>query len=146
MFQTAKESHEPMMSAIAGTDQDVWNCVSITSFRPVFLTTYEMATSDLNVRRTVLLSTVEQVIELLNMNSADFFVDELQILTPSHMNDSRGWLLEPLSEVSVGENDKHGLTLMYKLTEGGAYIDAPSSQEVETYTNVKRKFSFHPKG
>jgi hypothetical protein len=146
MFQTTKDSRDPMMSAIAGSDQDVWSCLTFTSFRPIFLATYEMATSEGNVRRTVLLSNVEQVIELLNMNDVGFFVDELQILTPSHMNDSKGWLLQPLREVSVGESDKHGPILVYKLSEGGAYIDAPRSQDVQTYTNVKRMFSFHPRG
>jgi hypothetical protein len=142
MFQTYKDARDPLMSAIAGVNADIWTSVTFTSFQPIFLITYQMLTPEGELRRSALLNDVNQVVEMLQINDKGFFVDELQILTPSHLNDSVGWKLEPLREVSQGVSDKYGPTFFYKLENGGVYFDAPDSDEVEIYRDVKRKFTF----
>lgn len=108
------------MSAIAGEGKHVWTFVGLVVNRPWFLVTYSREGEGCE---TLLLSSVDQVVDVLAKHRQEINVDQLQLVSPKSLNRSENWLMEPLSEVwrSAAENDK---VMVYYLEDGRCYIDS----------------------
>jgi len=122
MFQSTSNARDPMMSAIAGEDQHVWSCISLTVNHPWFLVTYVLHTPEGDIRETALLSFPAQFADLLSKNGNELTVIQLMLVSPRHLNKSDDWRMEPLAEIwRVTKGNSTSLT--YRLADGRQYSD-----------------------
>lgn len=119
------------MSALAGQDRDIWSYVHLTLSRPWFFATYSLNSPQGQVGETALLSSVEQVSQLLEGGSDSVEVQQLMLVSPGELNRAGSWQMEPLLEIWRGRlADSNDRVLMYRLADGRHYIDC-HRQEVE---------------
>jgi len=101
MFQTTSSARHPTMSAIAGDNEDVWNYVTLAVNAPWYFATYDEEIDGVTLQSNVMLSTYQQVAELLSQQSNSFRVTDLLLATPRFINNSDSWKLEALSEIMI---------------------------------------------
>jgi hypothetical protein len=85
-----------MMSAIAGDDQHVWTHVSLTFNRPWFFITCVQHAIDGDIRQNFLLSSPQQIISIMEIDSNESDVEQLMLVSPKELNRSEYWRMEPL--------------------------------------------------
>lgn len=124
MFLTESHARHPVMSALAGEDQHVWTYVNLTINRPWFFAMYSLRLPEGEVGETVLLSSVDQVSQLLGQESDAVEVRQLMLISPGHVNHGGNWRMEPLHEIWRGRvADRSDQVLMYQLADGRRYIE-----------------------
>lgn len=140
MFKTTSHAHHPFMSAIAGDGQQVWTHVNLISALPWFFATYLQPSLDGPVLKTLLLSSVDQVADLLKDNEEESIeISELMLVSPSYLNHTEGWLMEPLTEIWHGRlnNDSDDYAFIYFLASGKRYVDSLESHDFLKISELK---------
>ena len=122
MFESTSNARDPMMSAIAGKDQHVWSCLSLTVNRPWFFVTYLLHTPEGDFEETALLGSHAQFVDLLSKNGKEITLIQLMLVSPRHLNKSDDWRMEPLAEIWCVTQGKHS-SRIYKLADGRQYSD-----------------------
>ena len=76
--------------------------------------------------------------QVLQAQSDEVFVKQIQVVTPSNMNGSDAWRMEKVKSLSIGD-DKDGDAVCVVTVEGGSvYHDSyRSSLDVATLTNIR---------
>lgn len=141
MFQSSSTARHPILSAIAGDDQHVWTYVNLAVNRPWFLLAYALHTSEGDIDENVLLSSPEQVVDLLRRNGNEITVSQLMLVSPKHLNQSEHWQMDPLVEIWRGQRGNCG-TLTYRLADGRQYIHASGALEPSPLENPTCLVSF----
>lgn len=143
MFQTTSLARHSIMSEIAGEDEDVWNFVTLAVNAPWFFATYQDEIEGTILRSNVMLSTYQQVADILKQQNKSFKVTDLLLATPGFVNKSESWRLEPLEEVMIGIDPKTRFRYsVFKLTNGTCYFDCPSDCESPTKNNLQAVVKF----
>lgn len=143
MFQTASYSRHPVMSVLAGDEMHVWSQVSLILNRAWFYSTYEVHTPDSSMIDTILLSSINQVIELLQKNGSEITVRQLMLVSPNYLNHTKSWQMEPLSEIwecQIGT--EQCISYTYVLADGRHYSDFVDVEESAEITSKVRVASF----
>lgn len=124
MFQTTSSARNPIMSEIAGENEDVWNFVTLAVSTPWFFATYEDEIEGTILRFDVMLSNYQQVADLLRQQNKTLRVTDLLIATPGFVNNSENWRLDPLKEVMIGVDPKTKFKFtVFRLANGTCYSD-----------------------
>lgn len=110
------------MSALAGNDQHVWSCVSFTSNRAYYFVTYTAYWPEGALGKNILLSSISQVIEFMKENGKQYFINQLILVSPQHINKSPYWRMDPLLEI-WSDVHRDGQLLIYRLADGRQYVD-----------------------
>lgn len=131
MFRTISNGHSPGMSNCQGTGEHIWSFVSLSDEATWFYASFTITRPNMNARReTMLLSSVAQVVELFRKSWETVKVSQLILVSPSQINKSSGWLMEPLVEIWSGRHpvqcDK---IFIFTLADGRQYFDSPQSIE-----------------
>jgi len=98
MFETHDSARLPFLAA---QGEHFWSYVSLYFNFPWFLAEYQVpqGQDEVSAPRTVLLSSVAQLTELLNRK--DVALKHVELSSPSHMNGAGTWKVEPLREIRV---------------------------------------------
>lgn len=138
MFQTASHAEHPLMSAIAGEGQQVWTYVNLAANVPWFYASYFLHTPEGDIWENIMLSTVEQVADLMAQDKHMVKMKSLMLVSPSRLNKSNGWLMEPLAKIwdaRIGETDHHAQ--IFELAGGTKYIDSFQDLELTQLCDVR---------
>jgi len=132
-----------MMSEIAGEGEDVWKFITLAVNAPWFFATYQDKIEGVILRSNVMLSTYQQVADLLKQQNKSFKVTDLLLATPGFVNKSERWRLEPLEEVMIGIDPKTRCRYsVFKLANGTCYFDCPPDCESPTQNNLQAVVKF----
>lgn len=124
MFQTESNAHHPFLSALAGENRDVWTYVNLPLNRPWFYAMYSVNLLEGGIDETVLLSSVDQVTDLLHQCSTEIKVRQLMLVSPGSLNQTGHWRMEPLKEIWRGQLTDGGNQIdMFRLADGRHYIN-----------------------
>ena len=122
MFQTANQSRHPVYSALADEGHHVWSQVELVLCRPWFFVNFLQRASGNDCGGTVFLAHLEQLIQLSNLQSPAFEVNEVLLVSPSWFNQTRGWQMERLQ--SVWRLPDTPSIVVYRLEDGREYTDS----------------------
>jgi hypothetical protein len=133
VFQSVSLARHPVMSALAGENHHVWSQLTLTANLPWFYASFALHTPDGSLIETVLLSSVDQVIDLLSKNGGEISIYQLFLVSPGYLNKTDHWRMEQLNEIWQGQigTGKYSVCL-YRLADGRVYsteeglIDASS--------------------
>lgn len=144
MFVTASSTRHPILSALAGEGQEVWTCVNLAINRPWFFATYSLYLPQGEIRESVLLSSIDQVNQLLGQDRDTMEVQQLMLVSPGYLNGAGHWRMEALSEIWRGRAAGLGDEVwMYHLADGRQYIEGWRTQdELPELTDVACLASF----
>lgn len=139
MFRTSNHARHPVLSSFAGKGECVWTYVNLTQETVWFCATYEnRASADCSWPETILLSTIEQVVELCHDFSERVEVTQLMLVSPGQLNKSEKWIMEPLREIWRGQDPHHGDTVhVFALQDGRHYVDAIHAVERDKLQGLK---------
>ena len=103
MFETHDNSKIPFFGS---PGEHYWSSVFVYVNHPWFLVEYSNTLENGKIiEKTVMLSSVEQVAEILN--SEDIKLKFAYISSPGHLNGTGRWLTEPLSGIQECESDQN---------------------------------------
>ena len=143
MFQTTSIAKHPIMSAIAGENEDVWTFVTLALSAPWYFVTYEEKIEGERHLADVMLSSSKQVADLLSQQSRVLKVTDLLLASPAKLNKTSGWCMEKLEEVLTGTDPQRVFRYtVYKLANGKTYLDNPLVKESDAIANMKSVFRF----
>lgn len=114
------------MSALAGKGEHVWTYVNLTHETVWFCASFVVRKSE-NCAwpETMLLSSAEQVVDVCRNFRERIEVTRLMLVSPSRMNETEDWLMEPLREIWCGRDPGHGdKVFVYTLDDGRHYVDS----------------------
>lgn len=125
------------MSAIAGENQHVWTYVNLALNAPWFCASYVQSTPDGDISETVLLSSANQITELFDRYAESIRVTHLMLISPSRLNRTETWLMEPLREVWRGRNTNNNEpVVMYRLADGRCYADSSELSDLSELVDL----------
>lgn len=143
MFQTTSLARHPIMSKIAGENEHVWSFVTLAVNAPWYFATYEDEIDGEILRLDIMLSTYQQVADLLSKQSSSFRVTDLLLATPGHVNKSDNWQLDPLEEVMIGVDSQTKFKFsVYRLANGTSYSDYIASSDSADQDNLQTVIKF----
>lgn len=143
MFQTESHARHRVMSALAGEDQHVWTYVVLTDHRPWFFASYTFDSPEGNIAKTKMMSSIEQVLDLINQREHLLALKSLMLVSPPHLNDSKSWLMEPLGKIWKGREKTIGHDVfVYDLANGKRYVDWFAPLEVSQLGELRCEVAF----
>ncbi|RPM29675.1 hypothetical protein [Pseudomonas aeruginosa] len=92
------------------------------------------------VTSTLLLQHSHDLETIIRSQSKHAWVEQVQIVTPGHLNQQARWLMEPLQEVCLMQDSSGELGLLFKVENGVRYSLHPW-RDVESLLLVKVLFS-----
>ena len=75
--------------------------------------------------RTMMISDVDMLEEILSQQTSAFVVKEIQVVTPGWMNKTGKWEMEKLSGLLVGYDSSGARVCLHNVGDEKAYTDAP---------------------
>lgn len=75
--------------------------------------------------RTMMISDVDMLEEILSQQTSEFVVTEIQVVTPGWMNKAGKWIMEGLSGLLVGYDSTGRRVCLHNIDDEKAYTDAP---------------------
>lgn len=143
MFQTTSLARHPIMSEIAGENEDVWSFVTLAVNAPWYFATYEDEIEGEILRSSIMLSNYQQVADLLHQQNRTFKVTDLLLASPGFVNNSGSWRFEPLEEVLIGVDPKSKIKFsVFRLANGHCYSDYPVSFDFTASNNLETAVRF----
>lgn len=148
MFETHDEAEVPIPPVFGDPGLRMWSYVKcrlhVPWFHVVCRFTYEdKADEEAHaLREMMFLTQVEQLLQLQE-GGPRIQIEEIDLMTPGHMNGTDRWKLEPLAEVWEGiEPETDGQrTLVYVLDNGTRYVDSaldtPESELIDKHRVVQ---------
>lgn len=77
-------------------------------------------------RRTLLVSQIEDLVELLAEQGDQFWLEQVLLVSPDHLNHQGRWAMELLSELCLSRDDQTGeLGYVFKVEGGRSYSAHP---------------------
>lgn len=132
MFRTHKHAEIPI-SALFGDEARLWSYVEHGLHRPWFYVTLTERHDELTLRNMLMASDVRILESLLSKQHRDMKIEAVQLVSPSYINESSRWMMEPLLELSqVTSTAAEPPVYIYSLEGGKQYLDGsdgPLSEE-----------------
>ena len=122
MFQTANESRHPVYSAFAGDGHTVWSQVELVLSRPWFFVNFTRNVEEDGTIGNIFLSLLDQLIELSELKSPSFELNEVLLVSPGWINQTSGWKMDQLD--SVWRHPDTPSSLYYRLKDGREYVES----------------------
>ena len=144
MFETHKTARLP--SFFANDGEYLWSHVGIHLQHAWFQVTYRIKVEDdLDISETLLLSRVDQLIEITKRDNIKIeFVD---LVSPGYMNGSKRWKMEPLREIWLCASDKwpNQQEHVFLLESGARYKNLGAASSEDAFYEDRLIFStYHP--
>lgn len=98
MFRTTRGAEIPR-PVLLSEDVHLWSYVEHGLHLPWFYVRLAHQEDGLQMSRMLMLSNVETLQSILTQSTSSGWVDDVQLVTPSYVNKSNRWLMEPLLEL-----------------------------------------------
>lgn len=135
MFRTYRHAELPLHN-LFGSEFQIWHFIELGIHRPWFYAGTRDGHGDDALVTMKMIPNLEVLQSLLDEHTDDQ-IESLQVVTPSHVNDTKGWLMETLVSLSV-LCDRIGRSCGYRCTvEGGRTYDVVDLSYCESELNVK---------
>lgn len=75
--------------------------------------------------RTMMISDVDMLEEILSQQTSEFVITQIQVVTPGWMNNAGKWVMEELSGLLVGYDSTGRRVCLHNIDDEKSYTDAP---------------------
>ena len=75
--------------------------------------------------RTMMISDIDMLDEILSQQTSEFVITEIQVVTPGWMNKTGQWMMEKLLGLLVGYDSGGARVCLHNIGNEKAYSDAP---------------------
>lgn len=130
MFKTHESMGVPLMK-IFSSKHSYWTMIERDAKTSWFYVTMRFRVEGILVNRIFMPDTVQLLLQLLEGDSEELFVQEIQIVTPAKVNQRGRWLMEPLSKVELALGGDDDEIFIYTTEDGRVYIDPPQSKRFD---------------
>lgn len=130
MFKTHESMGVPLMKVFS-SEHSYWTMVERDAKTSWFHVTMRFRVDGHLVSRIFMPDTVQLLLQLLEGDSDELFVQELQIVTPEKVNQRGRWLMEPLTKVELALGGDDDEIFIYTTEEGRVYVDPPQSKRFD---------------
>jgi hypothetical protein len=123
MFTTHRHAEIPL-APVCGESYQLWRFVEIEQHRPWFCVSLNIGKGRANWRTTYLVASEAELEEMLEGIAAKAEIEDVQVITPSRLNRSGAWQMEPLAElVRIFDTDEKVLGYDLRTASGVVYSD-----------------------
>lgn len=123
MFRTL-ETDQAGITGMFGDGLAHWHAVSRVLGSHWYHVTIEI-TCEGNPTEVVLLINDERRLQAAyNYQDDEALITDVQVVTPAYMNGGKGWRMEPLKRVSLGENQDECSVCVIEVESGAVYHDS----------------------
>ncbi|OYT88711.1 MAG: hypothetical protein CFE43_20935 [Burkholderiales bacterium PBB3] len=153
MFVTFDHYAWPFLNPISEAGERTWKCADIQFFDLWFLLSFYQTQDhrgkSLEIVRTMFVSDWRDVLPMLQQSGSSVFRFKcVQIVTPSKMNSSGDWEMEPISKVWSGREptEKVGDISIFETRSGKKYASNPGNTPVDRLVIQSLAFDLLPGG
>lgn len=123
MFTTHRHAEIPL-APIFGEPYQLWRFVELEQHRPWFCVTLNIGKGRANWRTMYLVASEAELEQMLEDIAANAKVEDVQVITPSRLNGTGAWQMEPLAElIRIFDTDEKVLGYDLKTASGIIYSD-----------------------
>ncbi|MFK5915562.1 MAG: hypothetical protein QM484_14440 [Woeseiaceae bacterium] len=124
MFETNDMAKINNPLSLHGDDANLWSHVTLRIHIPWFYIIYNMKYTDGTKRQDIILVTnINDLIGLINEKLIE--IEQIYLVSPSHINKSNKWMMEPIEAIFVGLEPDHELYAhVYVVEKGSRYMDS----------------------
>lgn len=123
MFTTHRHAEIPI-APVFGEPYQLWRFVELEQHRPWFCVTLNIGKGRANWRTMYLVASEAELEQMLESVAANAKVEDVQVITPSRLNGTGAWQMEPLAElVRIFDTDEKVLGYDLKTASGVIYSD-----------------------
>lgn len=137
MFTTLDENQIVAASLFASKGEKCWSCVEMQLYIPWFIASYKLDPSEdeLEATYTMFLSSVEQIMSLNNRIGK---ITQISLISPSYMNNTKGWKLDTLKKIKMGKEDANNKnTYIFITVDDICYVDNALSSTKGKLKNIR---------
>jgi len=140
LFVTNTAPNAPIAGSMHEDTLCKWNHVLLPAEIHLYVAVYKYTiTQNMNILQTVMLNSIEQLLELQNDNKVQ--LNEVYLFSPGNLNKSTQWKLERLAEIKQGNiYDSEEIATILELKNGNQYIDAVIDIKENYVNNIKKVF------
>lgn len=121
MFRTHRHAEIPI-NTLYGDGIQLWSAVEHSLHAPWLYVTVLEQQHEQTFRNMLLVQEVTVFEALLCAQNEEMQVEDVQLVSPAHMNDSTGWRMEALSELAQ-LNHSGMACFIYQVVGGKRYLD-----------------------
>lgn len=107
MFHTVPEAEFPIPRGLAPNGERSWRWVEFALQIPYFLLSMRFTEGEYETDRHMILSQLEDILQLAENQGSNFKILELQLLSPGYMNGAEGYRLGKIKEIWSQKDDLH---------------------------------------
>lgn len=123
MFTTHRHAEIPLAPVFEEPHQ-LWRFVELEQQSPWFCVTLNIGKGRANWRTMYLVASESELEQMLEGIAASTKVEDVQVITPAHLNGTGAWQMEPLAElVRIFDTDEKLLGYDLKTASGVIYSD-----------------------
>jgi len=136
MFRTYKHAEIPI-NALYGDGIQLWSAVEHSLHAPWLYVTVLEQQQGQTFRNMLLVQEMTVFETLLCAQNEEMQVEDVQLVSPAHMNNSTGWRMEPLSELAQ-LNHAGMACFIYQVVGGKRYLDCLDASIPEEKLSQRR--------
>lgn len=118
MFMTYRSSELEIGQWFGEPDTQYWGLTEISRFCCWFLVAAVHKQHKEKYRRTFLIKSTQELEQMLRAVNSKFWISDVQIVTPNHMNGGERWKMEPLHQVRLCVDEQEGYQMFIYEVEG----------------------------
>lgn len=130
MFQTFSHARIPGLPAF-GDEPMLWAAVEHDIHRPWFYVRLIELGDDIQWCRMILLGDELSLQSLMRAQRSGWLVESVLLATPSHVNGSDRWLLEPLERLQLFGRQGDQTAVVYTVAGGHSYMTGAETLELD---------------
>jgi len=136
MFRTHKHAEIPI-NALYGDGVQLWSFVEHSLHAPWLYVTVAEQQHGQMFRNMLLVQEMSVFETLLYAQNEEMKVEDVQLVSPAHINNSAGWQMEPLSELA--QINQGGMScFVYQVVGGKWYLDCLEAPITEEKLDLRR--------
>ena len=136
MFKTHESTYQNLQ-VVYGPGHYHWRLVEREIATPWLHATVLVTEDEVEYASTVMPSDLQTFLALANANDGAR-LSELQLMSPSWMNESGRWLLEPIRQIDIASTGDGGVIHIYITEQGKRYFD-PSRTASEAQELINQR-------
>lgn len=130
MFKTHESMSVPILSTFSH-EHSFWAMVERDTKTPWFHVTLRFRSDGHLVSRIYMPDTVQLLMQLLEGDTDSLYVEELQIVTPTKVNQKGRWRMDPLAQIELALGSDDDEIFIYTTEDGQVYVDPPQSKRFD---------------
>lgn len=141
MFMTYRSSEIEIGKFLGEPDTQYWGITELSFFCCWFLVAAVHKQRKESYRRTFLVTSTQELEQMLSSVNSKFWVTDVQIATPNYMNGGERWKMEPLLQARLCVDDQADYQMLIYEVEGGKTYEDSSGYDPAKFRTKKVIFS-----